>query len=662
MGVTRRVFLQAAIAVGAAGSIGVAETAAAGRAAAAGSPPGDVVGKITVGYQGWFACVGDGAPINGWWHWTQNWGQSPSPSNTGIKCWPDMREYTHGYQTAYANLGNGQPATLFSSYDQQTVDTHFLWMQQNNIDTAALQRFNPTGGEGPTRDAMALKVRSAAESHGRKFYIMYDVSGWTNMQSEIKTDWTNKMKAHTASSAYATQNGKPVVCIWGFGFNDNNHPFSTDACLDVINWFKAQGCYVIGGVPREWRVGGAGTRTGYLDVYHAFNMLSPWMVGAIGNAGDSDNIYSAINVGDQADCNAHGVDYQPCVLPGDVSGRQRAHGDFMWRQFYNMVRVGAQGIYISMFDEFNEGNQIAKTAESQAWTPTNSGFLALDEDGTACSSDYYLRLTGDGGKMLKGQIALTATRPTQPVVSGSGDTVPPTAPSALHVTGHTSSTVALAWTASTDTVGVTGYRIRRIAGSAATVVGTAAAGSTAFTVTGLSPSTSYTFDVQAIDAAGNVSPSSGQVSATTDAGSGSPTTNLALHQPTSESSHTQSYGSGNAVDGDANSYWESANNAFPQWLQVDLGSALGVKRIVLSLPPATAWATRSQTVSVQGSTDGGSFSQLLGSASYSFNPASGNTATLTLPATVTTRYVRLNFTANTGWPAGQLAEFQVYGA
>jgi hypothetical protein len=39
--------------------------------------------------------------------------------------------------------------------------------------------------------------------------------------------------------------------------------------------------------------------------------------------------------------------------------------------------------------------------------PANSGMLALDEDGTACSSDYYLRLTGDGGRMLKGQIALT---------------------------------------------------------------------------------------------------------------------------------------------------------------------------------------------------------------------------------------------------------------
>jgi hypothetical protein len=46
--------------------------------------------------------------------------------------------------------------------------------------------------------------------------------------------------------------------------------------------------------------------------------------------------------------------------------------------------------------------------------PAGSGLLALDEDGTGCSADYYLRLTGDGGRMLKGQIALTATRPTVP--------------------------------------------------------------------------------------------------------------------------------------------------------------------------------------------------------------------------------------------------------
>ncbi len=390
------------------------------------SPIGDVVGKVTVGYQGWFACIGDGSPINAWWHWTQDWGQSPSPTNKGMKSWPDVRDYTTTFATSFANLGNGQQARLFSSFTDQTVNVQFQWMQQYGIDCAALQRFNPTGGEGPVRDAITAKVKTAAETYGRKFYIMYDVSGWNNMQSEIKTDWTNKMKAYTSSSAYAYQNGKPVVCIWGFGFNDNNHNFSAAACLDVINWFKGQGCYVIGGVPTWWRTApaGADSRTGFLDVYKAFNMLSPWMVGRIGDANGSDNFYNNVNVGDQAFCNQNGIDYQPCVLPGDLQERQRAHGDFMWRQFYNMVRLGAQGIYISMFDEYNEGNQIAKTAESAAWVPAGSGFWALDEDGVACSADYYLRLTGDGARMLKNQIGLTATRPTAPFPGGGGPGAP----------------------------------------------------------------------------------------------------------------------------------------------------------------------------------------------------------------------------------------------
>ena len=421
MAISRRKFVASTLAGSAVAMVGGAELISAlTSSASAASPAGDVVGKITVGYQGWFACIGDGAPIDAWWHWSQNEGQAPSPSNTNIKAWPDMSEYSKGYQTAFADLNSGQPATLFSSYDQQSVNTHFSWMQQNGCDTAALQRFNPTGGEGPTRDAMTIKVRSAAEAYDRKFYIMYDVTGWTTMQTDIKADWTEKMSANTSSSAYARQNGKPVVCIWGFGFNDSNHPFSAAECLDVVTWFKDQGCYVVGGVPTYWRTGVNDSRAGFIDVYHAFDMLSPWMVGRIGDASGSDWFYTNVNVGDVADCKANNVDYQPCVLPGDLSGRQRAHGDFMWHQFYNMVRVGAQGIYISMFDEYGEGNQIAKTAATQATTPTGSGLLSLDEDGTACSSDYYLRLTGDGGRMLKGQIALTATRPTQPVVTGSG--------------------------------------------------------------------------------------------------------------------------------------------------------------------------------------------------------------------------------------------------
>lgn len=380
------------------------------------SPVGDVVGKVIVGYQGWFAAIGDGSPINRFWHWSHTWEQPPSPTNTAIYAWPDVRDYTTTFKTDYANLNNGSEARVFSSFSDQTVDVQFKWMKDYGMDGAALQRFNPSGLEGPIRDVMATKVKVAAEKNGVKFYIMYDVSGWANMATEMKADWTNKMSALTSSSAYAMQNGKPVVCIWGFGFNDENHDFTAAACLDVINWFKSKGCYVIGGVPTHWREQSSDSRPQFLSVYKAFDMLSPWMVGRISNANESDGFFANVNKADQAFCNSNGIDYQPCVLPGDLNAHQRAHGDFMWRQFYNMKRVGCQGIYISMFDEYNESNQIAKTAESQAFVPAGGGFKSLDEDGTACSSDYYLRLTGDGTKMFKGQIPLTATRPTKPVL------------------------------------------------------------------------------------------------------------------------------------------------------------------------------------------------------------------------------------------------------
>ena len=145
-----------------------------------------------------------------------------------------------------------------------------------------------------------------------------------------------------------------------------------------------------------------------------------------------------------------------------------------------------------------------------------------------------------------------------------------------------------------------------------------------------------------------------------DAGGSPPDPTWPPASPFSASSFTDVYPAGNAGDGNANTYWESANNAFPQWLQVDLGSAVSVNQTILKLPPAAAWQTRTQTLTVQGSTNGSSFSTLKASAGYTFNPSSGNTVTIDFTA-ATARYVRLNITGNTGWPAGQLSELEVYG-
>ncbi|MEO7720224.1 MAG: lectin [Capsulimonas sp.] len=384
-----------------------------GGPAHAASPPGDVVGKVTVGYQGWFSAMGDGSPVNNWGH-------------MNLENWPDMREYTQSYQTTYSNLGNGQPAKMFSSYDQSTVNVHFNWMAQNGIDTAALQRFGNEITPGSTikaqRDGVAVKMMNAAQATGRKFYIMYDMSGGT---AQLQSDWTNTIvnTLHlTSSSAYAKQNGKPVVCLWGLGYTWFS--LSPADGLALVNWFKNQGCYVIGGVPGQWRTNSGDSRADYANVYTACNMVMAWAVGRVVDAS-----YQPWVSGDLAYCNAHGMDYQPDAYPGTSffnsngpaspkNQYPRNHGDFMWAQFAAMRNAGASSVYISMFDEMNEATSIFKCAEDTSMIPANNWFLTLDADGVHVSSDYYLRLTCDGGKMIKGSIPYQTTHPTPFTLSG----------------------------------------------------------------------------------------------------------------------------------------------------------------------------------------------------------------------------------------------------
>ncbi|MCW2919218.1 MAG: hypothetical protein JWN52_7286 [Actinomycetia bacterium] len=135
--------------------------------------------------------------------------------------------------------------------------------------------------------------------------------------------------------------------------------------------------------------------------------------------------------------------------------------------------------------------------------------------------------------------------------------------------------------------------------------------------------------------------------------------NLAIGKTVSASSSTGQYTAGNTNDGDQATYWESANNAFPQWIQVDLGASVSTDKVVLKLPTAN-WGARTETFAVQGSTNGTNYTDIVASAGHTFDPASNNTVTVAFNPVVA-RFLRLNVTANTGWPAGQLSEFEVYG-
>lgn len=110
---------------------------------------------------------------------------------------------------------------------------------------------------------------------------MWDISGWDNFPTELPNDFNNNIKGELdllSSPAYAHQNGKPVVCVWGIGFPDR--PGSVDESINLINWLKDQGFYVIGGVPREWRTGES-AKPGFLPVFTTLDMIQPWTVGGL---------------------------------------------------------------------------------------------------------------------------------------------------------------------------------------------------------------------------------------------------------------------------------------------------------------------------------------------------------------------------------------------
>jgi hypothetical protein len=138
------------------------------------------------------------------------------------------------------------------------------------------------------------------------------------------------------------------------------------------------------------------------------------------------------------------------------------------------------------------------------------------------------------------------------------------------------------------------------------------------------------------------------------------TTNLALNAAVTASSYTQTYVPANAVDGNTSTYWEANNGAWPSTITVNLGSAQTLGSITVDLPPSSAWSTRTQTLSVLGSTNGTSFSTLVASATYTWNPSTGNTVTIPLPSGTSDQYVELSYTANSVQNGAQASEILIY--
>jgi streptogramin lyase len=100
---------------------------------------------------------------------------------------------------------------------------------------------------------------------------------------------------------------------------------------------------------------------------------------------------------------------------------------------------------------------------------------------------------------------------------------------------------------------------------------------------------------------------------------------------------------------------------WPTTLTVNLGATDSLSSVAVDLPPSSTWPSRTQTFSVLGSANGSGYTTLAGAATYTFNPATGNTVTIPLPSGTSDQYIELDFTANSVQNGAQISELELFG-
>ena len=381
-----------------------------------------LTGKVFCGYQGWFSCDGDGANL-GWAHWAKHGNQPFAPGNVCVDLWPDVSEYDADERFATRfKRADGRFAEVFSSSNRKTVLRHFQWMQEYGIDGAFVQRF-ANGLRDPNllhqKNSVLSHARAGAEQTGRAFAVMYDLSGLAaGAMYTVREDWKvlqTGMKI-TENLAYLHHKGRPVVAVWGVGFNDNRS-YSLSECLKLLQWLKAEGCTVMLGVPSFWREGrrDAVDDPLLLELLKQADIVSPWTVGRYRTPEEARQHAKLVWQPDRDWCEGRRIDFLPVVYPGfswhNLKGDRlgdipRLKGQFLWSQLAAAKRTGCEMIYVAMFDEVDEGTAIFKCTNDP---PTGNGAKFLNYE--QLPSDFYLRLVGEGGKMLRGERPVTEALP-----------------------------------------------------------------------------------------------------------------------------------------------------------------------------------------------------------------------------------------------------------
>ncbi|WP_278715659.1 metallophosphoesterase [Bacteroides caecimuris] len=366
---------------------------------------------VMAGYQGWFNTPEDGAGL-GWKHFEKE--KEFKPGKCTIDLWPDVSEYEKTYETAF-KLPDETPAKVFSSYDASTTDLHFKWMKQYGIDGVFMQRFVVSIRNQKGKDNYNKILNNAvlsAEKYDRAICLMYDLSGMEAGEEDILIrDWKELCEKYKLVSRnnnhYVYHHGKPLVAVWGIGFNDRRK-YGYEQVKKIIDFLKSEGCSILVGVPTHWRTLtiDAVSDMRLLELVKQADIVHPWLVGRFDN-----HTYEPYRKSIEEDikwCKANGKDYMPVLFPGfswhnmkkDAPQNMipRLGGCFFWQQVKGAVDAGAESLYLAMFDEIDEGTAFFKCTN----TPPvgESSFITYEGE----APDHYLWLAGEAAKYLRGEL------------------------------------------------------------------------------------------------------------------------------------------------------------------------------------------------------------------------------------------------------------------
>ena len=453
-----------------------------------GEPYNSYKGLIMCGYQGWFGTPGDGSLMtakdgeNCYYHYREDGMFKPGVLRNSIDFWSDISEYEKTYipgdgdgsdNSEHFVLPDGSYAKVYSSYDESSVMLHFKWMKDYGIDGVFMQRFLGEVINNSKHkehfDKVLDNAMKGSDTYQRAISVMYDLSGgnesYLNAMVKDARELMNKYQLQNRDihKFYLYENGKPLLALWGVGFNDRTY----DQYLPgIITQLREQGWSIMLGCPAYWREGGNDCKSGqefgkFQELIKSADVIMPWYVGRYDYYSFSqwhDRIAADIkwcknnNVGYAVHCYPGGSDRNMHPNNGlDQASDQtgfRYGGKFYWNQMYFDIKAGAQSLYIGMFDEIDEGTAIfkqlnvknvpsneatikdywvnfyndghySKSGEKQEdskikWSrlasSLNVKFQGIDDN---LPTDYYLWLTGKAGQMLRGEIEMSEKIPVR---------------------------------------------------------------------------------------------------------------------------------------------------------------------------------------------------------------------------------------------------------